>query len=93
MSTDKNAGMNSGHFVIAVTAVGANLNGTPQDPAGTDTYGRLLRGTKWTIRIPKPVVRVNILFPGFLADDMDGTDNIDACGTIVTAAVDSNRGG
>ena len=36
--------------------------------------------------------RVNILFPDFLAGEMDGTDNIDACGTLVTADADAGPG-
>jgi len=60
-----------GNFVIAVTAVGAV---TVDDTETADNEDPVAGG------------RVNILFPGFLADDMDGTDNIDACGTLVTQA-------
>ncbi len=59
----------NGHFVIAVTAVGAVTVDNTE-----------------TVDIESPIDggRVNILFPDFLAEDMDGTDNIDACGTLVT---------
>ena len=70
----------NGHFVIAVTAVGAvtvddeDTTGVDEGPAaGADVVGR-----------------ANILFPAFLAGEMDGTDNIDACGTLVTVAADDS---
>ena len=69
MSTDKQAGTNSGHFVIAVTAVGADvmLDLTDDD---TDNPTANTAAT------------ANILFPTFLAKDMHGTDNIDNCGML-----------
>ncbi len=77
MSTDKKAGTNSGHFVIAITAVGANMG-----IDGTDD------GT--TINVAEErnqAETANILFPTFLAKDMHGTDNIDNCGVFsITAA-------
>ena len=77
MSTDEKAGMNTGRFVIAVTAVGANIavDTTPDDTTDEDTAN--------TART------VNVLFPGFLAKDMHGTDNIDNCGALKTAADDA----
>lgn len=59
---DDGAGRNSGRFVIAVTAVGANV--AVGDPAVENTSAV-----------------VNVLFPGFLAEGMHGTDNIDNCGS------------
>ena len=71
MSTDEKAGMNSGRFVIAVTAVGANVMAdltTGDADDDTDNPTANLART------------VNVLFPDFLAKDMHGTDNIDNCG-------------
>ena len=62
-------GMNSGRFLIVVTAVGAHTANdatTVADEANTDS------------------MVANILFPDFLAADMHGMDNIDNCGVIVT---------
>ena len=62
MGTDK---ANSGHFVIAITAVAADLaadaDADPEIQANTD-------------------VQANILFPTFLAEGMDDTGNIDEGG-------------
>ena len=59
--------MGNGHFVIAITAVGAN---TVDDDDTTDD------------RSSTELVTANILFPSFLAKDMHATDNIDNCGTL-----------
>ena len=59
----------NGHFVIAVTAVGAN---TVDDADTTDDNEANQQAT------------ANILFPSFLAEDMHGTDNIDNCGVFKT---------
>ena len=61
--------MGNGHFVIAITAVGANTVDN-EATAGTDEANTL--------------ATANILFPSFLAEDMHATDNIDNCGTIST---------
>jgi hypothetical protein len=66
----------NGHFVIAVTPVGAVTVDLPDTPGVNE--GPVAGG------------RVNILFPDFLAKDMDGTDNIDACGTFVSVAADDS---
>ena len=77
MSTDKKAGVNSGRFVIAITAVGANSAVDDNDDGDTADTGELnVRST------------VNILFPSYLAKDMHGTDNIDNCGVLIRAADD-----
>lgn len=65
MSTEKVPGFNSGRFLIAVTAVGAN---TPDDGS-----------TKAKIEINRNHT-ADILFPKFLAENMHGVDNIDAVG-------------
>ena len=75
MSTDKKAGINSGHFVIAITAVGANV-GIDGTDAGTAIDVAEERNQGET---------ANILFPTFLAKDMHGTDNIDNCGNLTVA--------
>lgn len=72
---DDGAGINSGHFVIAVTAVGASMNIDGAD-AGDDIDVAEERNQGET---------ANILFPAFLAKDMHGTDNIDNCGMLVVA--------
>ena len=69
-------GINSGRFLIVLTAVGAN---TVDDADTDDDEGNSEKRT------------VNILFPDFLAADMHAVDNIDNCGLISTdAAVDDN---
>lgn len=76
---DDGAGINSGHFVIAVTAVGANM-GIDGADAGTaiDTADERNQAES-----------ANVLFPDFLAADMHGTDNIDNCGAFsIVAATD-----
>ena len=73
MSTDKKAGTNSGHFVIAITAVGANMgiDGTTDDDALVNLADERNQGET-----------ANVLFPSFLAKEMHGTDNIDNCGSF-----------
>ena len=78
---DDGAGVNSGRFLIVLTAVGANTvddSDTADDEGNSDSEV------------------VNILFPDFLAKDMHGVDNIDNCGTITNDAnrgtVGSNLG-
>ena len=63
MGTDK---VNSGHFVIAVTAVAAD---SPGDPDATPAID------------PNTNAQANILFPTFLAEGMDNVGNIDEGGT------------
>ena len=60
----------NGHFVIAVTAVGANT----VDDADTTAVETNTQAT------------ANILFPSFLAEDLHATDNIDNCGSHLTDA-------
>ena len=69
LSSEEDAGFNSGRFVIAVTAVGAN---TVDDPDTSDDESNTAD-------------TANILFPTFLAKDLHGVDNIDNCGEIRTA--------
>ena len=66
---DMGAGFNSGRFVIAVTAVGAN---TVEDADTAAIEGNA-------------APTVNILFPTYLAADLHGTNNIDNCGDIKIA--------
>ena len=87
MSTDKNAGMNSGRFVIAVTAVGANLKGLP---AGTERETPAT-GTAADHTNTEEEPRVNVLFPDFLAKGMHGTDNIDNGGKLTSGTNPSNE--
>ena len=76
MSTDKKAGTNSGHFVIAITAVGASI-GIDAAPPGGDA------DTLVNVEAERNQGETaNILFPTFLAKDMHGTDNIDNCGVL-----------
>ncbi len=82
MSTDKKAGMNSGHFVIAITAVGASIG--IDDASATGDADTLVN----VAAERNQGETANILFPTFLAKDMHGTDNIDNCGSIVLT--DSN---
>ena len=73
----------NGHFVIAVTAVGAN------DGRLTPMKMTKLPETKLNTEDDT----ANILFPTFLAEDMHGTDNIDNCGviTIINGEVPADR--
>lgn len=83
---DKLPGINSGRFVIAVTAVGANVkakydrnsDGDFDDGTGTITDAPAESATAILNRAPT----VNVLFPSFLAAGMHGTDNIDNCGML-----------
>lgn len=83
---DKLPGINSGRFVIAVTAVGANVkakydrnsDGDFEDGAGDITGAPEESATAILNRAPT----VNVLFPAFLAASMHGTDNIDNCGML-----------
>ena len=68
LTSEEEAGFNSGRFVIAVTAVGAN---TVDDPDTGDNESNT-------------AATANILFPTFLAKDMHGMDNIDNCGELKT---------
>ena len=63
MGTDK---ANSGHFVIAITAVAADL------PADADADPVIAENTD---------NQANILFPTFLAEELDDVGNIDVGGT------------
>ena len=76
-------GINSGRFLIVVTAVAGNTvddadtDGANEDEGNSDSE------------------LANILFPGFLAADMHAVDNIDNCGLISTdgaRAADSDLG-
>ena len=77
------AGVNSGRFLIVVTAVGANVgldldtdaDGTVQDDE------KALLGNQAT---------ANILFPTYLVKDMHRTDNIDGCGSTSIFASATN---
>ena len=69
----------SSHFVIAVTAVGANLEGVPpglSEIAAVPADGEKAANTAAT---------ANVLFPDYLAADMHGTDNIDNGGVITNS--------
>ena len=87
-STDDEAGINSGHFVIAVTAVGAN------ESVDSDDAGTTIQDTEMNQENT-----ANVLFPAFLVDnedmgiDLHGVDNIDNCGSIsiaILAPVDAD---
>ena len=67
---DDGAGVNSGRFLIVLTAVGANT----VDNAATTAVDEGNAANDM----------VNILFPDFLAKGMHATDNIDNCGVIST---------
>ena len=73
----------NGHFVIAVTAVGANLNGRAAD--ATDQATGLDETARTADAVANAAATVNVLFPTFLAEDLHGTDNIDNGGTITSA--------
>ena len=75
MSTEKEAGMNSGRFVITVTAVGADVDGPP-GPLTTDNLT--------ADAVANAHRQVNVLFPDFLASGMHATNNIDNCGTVAS---------
>ncbi len=64
-------GVNSGRFLIVLTAVGASTVDDGDTAADEGNSGSML---------------ANILFPAFLAADMHAVDNIDNCGAITTDA-------
>ncbi len=75
----KHDGINSGRFLIVVTAVGANM-ALDMDIDGTDGVEddeKGLLGGQST---------ANVLFPTYLVEGMHGTDNIDECGSISITA-------
>ncbi|MDE2927373.1 MAG: hypothetical protein OXT71_13335 [Acidobacteriota bacterium] len=75
---DDGAGINSGHFVIAITAVGANV-GVEANATDADDKDKIDVAAD-----RNQAETANILFPTFLAADMHGTDNIDNCGVLQT---------
>ncbi len=78
-------GINSGRYVIAVTAVGANVKGRAVASNNRD-MGLTDDELDADPVAPATVARtVNVLFPTFLAEDMHGMDNIDNGGSIVNA--------
>ncbi len=72
---DEGPGRNSGHFVIAVTAVAANSLMVAEGPAVGD-------GEPVPAIDPNGANTANILFPTSLAADMHGTGNIDNGGIL-----------
>ena len=80
--------MGNGHFVIAVTPVGARLNGqaTTGDQATALTEAELEADA---VAVPDTTPTVNVLFPTFLAEDLHGTDNIDNGGALTTSVSDT----
>ena len=77
-STKDDPGYNSGRFIIAVTAVAADTADVDKamsldSSENIDGIATDLAGTDAT---------ADILFPDFLAEDMHGTDNIDAEGMV-----------
>ena len=71
-------GINSGRFVIAVTAVGANVKAI----FDRDADGDLTDAEDASPAVANAIATVNVLFPSFLAADLHGTDNIDNCGKL-----------
>ena len=76
---DDGPGINSGHFVIAVTAVGANI--AVDENADKDDKD-VTAATVAATAAANAATTVNVLFPSFLAADLHGTDNIDNCGML-----------
>ena len=76
----------NGHFVIAVTPVGTNAEGTP---AGTDQE---TAPDQTQDAVANTAPTVNVLFPTFLAEDLHGTDNIDNGGVITSGVPDAPTG-
>ena len=81
------SGKASTHYVIAVTAVGANLEGLP---AGNDQAVAVALDDGATPPVAVEAVAnagptANVLFPDFLAEDLHGTDNIDNGGVLTSA--------
>lgn len=72
----------NGHFVIAVTPVGTNVNG--KAAASADQAVGLTADELEADAVADTSDRptVNVLFPTFLAEDLHGTDNIDNGGSI-----------
>ena len=83
---DDGPGRNSGHFVIAVTAVGANM--ALDENADKDNKDVTAAAANSTATSEENNARtVNVLFPAFLAADMHGTNNIDNEGTLKDVSV------
>ena len=83
---DDGPGINSGHFVIAVTAVGANI--ALDENADKDNKDVTAAAENSTDASEENNARtVNVLFPAFLAADMHGTNNIDNEGTLKDVSV------
>ena len=81
------SGKASTHYVIAVTAVGANLEGLP---AGNDQAVAVALDDGANPPVAVEAVAnagptANVLFPDFLAEDLHGTDNIDNGGVLTSA--------
>lgn len=78
------SGKASTHYVIAVTAVGANLKGFPAGDSQIVAAEQESGGTAIaTVANTGPTA--NVLFPDFLAADMHETDNIDNGGVLTSA--------
>ena len=77
----------NGHFVIAVTAVGANLMG--KAAASADQSIGLTPEELEAEAGDNTENTVNVLFPTFLAKDLHGTDNIDNGGSITNSIPDT----
>lgn len=87
MEAIMDSGKASTHYVIAVTAVGANLKGLP---AGTDQAVAVELDDGATPPVAVEAVAnmgptANVLFPDYLAEDLHGTDNIDNGGVLTSA--------
>ena len=95
MEAIMDSGKASTHYVIAVTAVGANLKGLPAGDSQLDPVD-----LETTADPPVAIATVenmgptaNVLFPDYLAADMHGTDNIDNGGVITSAGGGSDAAG
>ena len=86
-SDEDGPGINSGRFVIVVTAVGANMaideDGEPGAAAAPEADVTTDKNSE-----ENNARTVNVLFPGFLAAGMHGVDNIDNGGSLKDASVD-----
>ena len=87
------SGKASTHYVIVVTAVGANLEGLPADDDQTADEAQTTPVVLPNAAADPPVEvdaianvgpTANVLFPDYLAEDLDGTDNIDNGGVITS---------
>ena len=89
MSSDEDGpGINSGRFVIVVTAVGANM-AIDENGDGDVAYVTADATTNSSPASEENNARtVNVLFPGFLAAGMHGVDNIDNGGSLKDISVD-----